>query len=389
MDDHVPGRAVPAQLKRHIPLVALLAAVAALGIGLVVQSAGLMLLAVALVVAASVGRSQQAAPARAAVALICVGLALAEWLTPVFFSPPAEPSTVEYAEGYKGERTDIGSQPNPGRHASSRRTSTGDVVYDVTYTIGPDRLRVTPDNPVGPYRVNFLGCSYTFGEGLQDNETLPYAFAALARDVHVVNYGFHGYGAHQALAILESDRDTSGEINFFLTAPFHAERSACKPVWTEGSPRYVLNADGSLSRNGRCGDASDPLPYLRSHIATYSNIVAVIDRAMRLHLTDADMALYVALVKRMAELSHQRGQRFIVGFLGNSKGTLYGTSYTSAMLIKTFASSADDVGLLDLTKSWPEQREKYQISEMDSHPNARANRERAVILAEGLRRYLK
>jgi hypothetical protein len=110
---------------------------------------------------------------------------------------------------------------------------------------------------------------------------------------------------------------------------------------------------------------------------------------MRRHLTDADMALYVALVKRMAELSHQRGQRFIVGFLGNNGKNLYGTSYSSEMLIKAFASSADDVGLLDLTKSWPEQRDKYQISEMDGHPNARANRERAVILAEGLRRYLK
>jgi hypothetical protein len=105
--------------------------------------------------------------------------------------------------------TDIGPQARPGAHRVRNLTLNGDVVYDVIY--------------------NFFGCSFTFGEGLNDGETLPHFAGRTLEGVTSKNFGFH-----QALAILQSKRDTSGNINFFLTAPWHAERSACLPEWSRG-----------------------------------------------------------------------------------------------------------------------------------------------------------
>jgi len=39
---------------------------------------------------------------------------------------------------------------------------------------------------------------------LSSNETFPYYFRELLPQYSVKNFGFHGYGVHEALAILET-----------------------------------------------------------------------------------------------------------------------------------------------------------------------------------------
>ena len=155
-----------------------------------------------------------------------------------------------YRRGY-GRQTDIGSQANPGIHTSRKLTSDGEVIYDVIYSIGEDGFRVTPQSISRSRYVNFFGCSFTFGEGLNDNQTLPFYFAQKSDSYSSKNFGFHGYGPHQAVAILESDRRIRGDINFLLTSPWHSLRSACKPEYTAGSPRYALVAE-QISYAGKC-----------------------------------------------------------------------------------------------------------------------------------------
>jgi hypothetical protein len=88
----------------------------------------------------------------------------------------------------------------------ARRRSDGRVVYDVLYTIGADGLRPTPGNPRAPAFL-FFGDSCTFGEGVEDDETMPVAFArALDVPANVRNFGFHGYGPHQMVRELEVGR---------------------------------------------------------------------------------------------------------------------------------------------------------------------------------------
>jgi hypothetical protein len=79
-------------------------------------------------------------------------------------------------------------------------------VYDVRYTIGTNGLRTGSQAGQGSTpSVLFFGCSFTFGEGVNDNETLPYQFEEKARGrFKAFNFGFHGYGPHHILAILEN-----------------------------------------------------------------------------------------------------------------------------------------------------------------------------------------
>ena len=77
-------------------------------------------------------------------------------------------------------------------------------MYDVTYTINKDGLRIvnTPEKAKADQSV-FLGDSLTFGEGLNDNDTLPSIYSSLTHRKSY-NYGMSGFGPHNFLFHLEN-----------------------------------------------------------------------------------------------------------------------------------------------------------------------------------------
>lgn len=87
------------------------------------------------------------------------------------------------------------------------------VLYDVVYTTNQYGLRVEPHD-LAPSKnslsndyknVVFFGGSFTFGEGVNDNEALPYLLEELsAGKYRAYNFGFHGYGPQQMLRIIET-----------------------------------------------------------------------------------------------------------------------------------------------------------------------------------------
>jgi hypothetical protein len=283
-------------------------------------------------------------------------------------------------------RTDIGSIPSPGQHASLKVTPGGEVIYDVKYTIGDDGFRVTPNNSaISAKRINFLGCSATFGEGLNDQETLPAFVKRELGDVQVKNFGVHGYGMHQALAILESPRDTSGQVNFILTAPWHAERSACVPSFALGSPRYELQADGSVVRNGVCGGISY---YPLARVLSLSRIYGLVKGAMQSRQSqDAQINLYLALIQRISELSRTRHQALLIGYLKADDHWFTG-SFNNEKIVEKFKTmniEVIDVTLADKSENVPA---KYSLHKLDEHPTALANETRAALVANALKRDL-
>src|SRR5262245_16867203 len=57
----------------------------------------------------------------------------------------------------------------------------------------------------GVKRVLALGDSYTFGDGVSDDETFAYALSRLLPDTEVLNLGVHGYGHDQMLLYLKQE----------------------------------------------------------------------------------------------------------------------------------------------------------------------------------------
>ena len=318
-------------------------------------------------------------------ASLLLALTLAESIAPVLNRKPPYPYKLVSPVDY-WVMTDIGAIGNAGvQHF--RLTAPGDrVVYDTDYTIGKDGFRVTPATPSKGGRINFFGDSFTFGEGLGDRETLPYYVAELMGRP-VKNYGFQGYGVQQSLGILDSELDTSGAINFLLTIPWQAQRAACKVNYSAGSPKYDIAADGSLVEDGQCRMINGLGPL--GKIIDRSNLYELYLDSRSTEVTDADYERYLAIIGAMARISHDRGQKFIVGFIRSDESLFRGTHFSNAMIIDRLRSMADEVVDLTLAPRNEDLERKYYIDEVDKHPSALANQARANILRDLFERQAK
>lgn len=135
------------------------------------------------------------------------------------------------------------------------------VVYRVTYTMGEHGRRITPgsvNRPAGRALV-FFGGSYTFGQGVNDEETLPNAVAKRVEGWRVLNFGYPGYGPGQMLERLENaetlDEFSGDEVVLVFTfIPNHVRRvigsMRVATAWGREAPYYALDGDGGVVRRG-------------------------------------------------------------------------------------------------------------------------------------------
>lgn len=247
-------------------------------------------------------------------------LAAAIVLTPVLAEAWLAAHGRERFEGYDpGDyfRDDdvLGYAVRPDRQVRSRRVVGGETIYDVVYTIDGHGLRVEP--PLEPGQgdrcVLFFGCSYTFGEGVSDAETLPYRTGVRAEGrLRMINFGLHGYGPHQMLAALEGgvvDQALDGcepILAVYQGVWFQAFRSAGLESWDRHGPRYLLDAEGKLVRRGHFDDDLR----LRAHRVVLERLRrSFLYRAIsepRRRPTGDDNALYVAILERARSVVEEK-----------------------------------------------------------------------------------
>jgi hypothetical protein len=98
----------------------------------------------------------------------------------------------------------LGWVPRPG--ARARHVSEGN--FDVTYVIDAAGRRAIPPNPGAERTLHFFGDSFTFGHGVDNDQTaLSVIAGALGRRANVVNYGVMAYGLEQMLLRLRAAKD--------------------------------------------------------------------------------------------------------------------------------------------------------------------------------------
>jgi len=157
------------------------------------------------------------------------------------------------------QRDDVlGYVPDKASQVTARKRYGEEVIYDVTYTIGADGLRVRPGtNAVTPASsVVFFGDSITFGEGVNDDEAFPYLVGRAGADRFVAyNFAFSGYGPHQMLATLQNglidSRAVPAPTHFiYLAIVQHVKRVAGLARWDRHGPRFRLDAAGTPVRDG-------------------------------------------------------------------------------------------------------------------------------------------
>lgn len=140
---------------------------------------------------------------------------------------------------------------------NSTRTVTSyyndDVIYKATYTIDKNGLRISPPSrKSNAPAILFFGGPFTYGEGVNDDETMPYLTGILSgRDYAIYNFGIHGNGAQHMLAeiehgIVSSVLTHTPQFAIYQVISDHVNRLKGLEPWLVMGPHYSLNENGEI-----------------------------------------------------------------------------------------------------------------------------------------------
>ena len=291
-----------------------------------------------------------------------------------------------YADYYDSPDPLLGYRVRPSRRVhATKHTADGSEIYAVDYTIGEHQTRVTPGNEEGSKigTVIFLGGSLAFGEGLEDDETLPYRFSqATGFRYRVLNYGLHGYGPHQALRTLElglPDVQTVGAVAaiVYVLFPSHPERAAGEVRWDPQGPAYSLAADGTPRYEGPFSDPERPLLQGLRRSRLYERL-----RGLWALSEEEKLELTTALLASLRELARERyGAPFFVVYWDF---VVYRNDPGGRSLRLLRALEEAEFAVLLASEAIPVSRVASSTIPRDGHPSALAHQYLGPRLAERL-----
>jgi hypothetical protein len=328
-------------------------------------------------------------------AIVVLLLGLAEAYFTWFRAPIIQEGQIkikeEYLQGGDYYVSDVVRGYAAGANVKKRvRKSLGEkVLYDVIYTTNRNGLRVAPHDLAGRgaeegknyENAIFFGDSFTYGEGLNDHETLPYLFEELSRGRYkVYNFGFHGYGPNQMLRIIETGLlekivvDQQPMVVIYEALIQHIERVSGKMIWDAKVPKYKLSPSGMAEYAGTFTDdpsLEENLKHTKELSNQKSQLLAELTGTNR---TQEDIKLFVQIVlqvKNLLEKRHKARFYVVVWPFGDKD---------DGKVIDDLKKGGIDVITVDqIFKEYKDPMEKYMI-EVDNHPTKLAN--------ERLARYL-
>lgn len=136
-------------------------------------------------------------------ALLCVVDQLFYFALPTYYNFKIEYGGEIYS--LPDENTFYKMEPN--QAAERFMLCNGDTAWKAFTTIDSLGRRKNPiaSGKMGQHHANFFGCSFTFGDGLNDHQTLPYYYTLNSDTLsYAYNYGYNGYGPNHILALLQS-----------------------------------------------------------------------------------------------------------------------------------------------------------------------------------------
>jgi hypothetical protein len=175
-------------------------------------------------------------------------------------------------------------------------------------------VEYAPGRRPGVRRVVVVGDSFTFGEGVGDDETYPARLQArLGPGVEVINLGVHGYGHDQMLIHLRAE-GVRYEPDLVVLGHYADDVARNGLSFRDyAKPRFALR-DGSLVLTG------SPVPppgrvlareAFRSHL---SELIAMAWRRLRppARPSPDDVRLTAAILDAMRRVTQEHGARFLI-----------------------------------------------------------------------------
>lgn len=211
------------------------------------------------------------------------------------------------------------------------------------------------------------GCSFAFGYGLPDRETLSFYLDSIAHQ-RGYNYGVAGHGTQQTLAMLETrnlhreiDEETGVLIHLFIDdhIPRLIGSRRLIKLWAQGFPYYFLDGD-SLKRNGSFWSGRHWVTRFY-RVISQSAFIDLFDIDIPWYVSDAHLELFGAVLKASehAFRSQYPNGKFLVVIGPNS------------ILAPRVANVLDQNNIehLDLSGLLDKNDVAYRIHWTEGHPN--------------------
>lgn len=286
--------------------------------------------------------------------------------------------------GCRDPRAVSGSFSRPDCSEEFSRVHEGRVVFQVLVSTDSSGRRLIPGQvrDAGA-QVVFFGCSITWGWGLESEQALPAVFQSKRRDLSVWNLAMEGFGPHDALVQMEQADDALRDIDrgkptraVVVMIPDHLARVAGDAyyvrTWGARHPRFVLDADGGLSRRGTFAD--DPVRRTVAAIQSRSQLFRGLAPRLKFNSDPYRARLTAAVLRELR-------RRFLLLFPdGDLTIVLFPNNNRLESRAIADAARADGLGVLDYSRFL-----KRSLARVDSHPDA----ETVARVAQALARDLK
>lgn len=204
----------------------------------------------------------------------------------------------------------LGFRPKPDSTAVATATFNGQPVYHTTYHIDSEGGRATPKAAEGADLYLFLGDSFMFGQGIPDNETLPWVFAEKGDGkVRSLNLSAPGSAPNHLVRAFEAgllDRYVGQPVKAVIVwiIPAQLARTTGDGSWLGSSPRYEF-ADGKLVHTGSFTEYrfSHPIAGLKYYLGELFPFIEAIGEKQR---QQEQLRLFVAMMARLQQYAREK-----------------------------------------------------------------------------------
>ena len=278
----------------------------------------------------------------------------------------------------------LGYAPRKSKVSHSYGIYDDSVLLYTQYTFDKTGLMITPDFPLDKNTkgIYFFGCSFTFGYGLKDQESVPHMVGEKTLGKYkVYNFAFNGYGTHQMVAALErglpdSVRAVAPAHIFYVAIPQHMQRIVNDKDWGMHDPKFELNEQGDAVYDGHFDDHVFELR-LQKLQNTFWKMVHksnVLRSTVTQSVSDEQVDLFIALIRKARDIAQRRypASQFHVVYWDYGQGDFFRVE--PRILEALEEHDINYYRVSNILPGYTTNLEQYWIAHpIEHHPNAMAN----------------
>lgn len=227
----------------------------------------------------------------------------------------------------------------------------------------------------------FLGDSFCFGEGVDDDETIPSFFQKNFKDLQSINLGIHGYGIDQQyLYLKETISKYNPSLICFIICDndfrrnFVNFRDAAKPRFDLKNNKVILK-DTPIQTPEQCLRMKTPPLYhlfldLAKHFLIYYGFIKKKEQ----------IKINNYLLDNIKQLADKSNSKLFFIYIGDLRGGLLYKNYIQTYFINYFKKR--NIPYIDLKQIWGGKKFVEMFDSLSGHLSAQGNKLAADRLAE-------